>query len=73
VALTSQSGGLLSAPGSTLTLLPGAMFSPVTGNTLAQGKVFNARLEIEPVLTDSDARVTRSQSNEANLSFELME
>ncbi|MBE4810065.1 MULTISPECIES: fimbrial protein [unclassified Enterobacter cloacae complex] len=73
VALTSSAGALLGAPQEILTLLPDQTFSAVSGNLPSQGKTFNVRLEIQPVLTDNDARVSSRQANGASVSFELMD
>lgn len=71
VALTTSAGALMSAPQEALALLPNQTFSAVKGNHAAQGKAFNVRLEIQPVLTDQDARTSSRQANESSLSFEF--
>lgn len=71
IALTTSGGAMLGAPQETLALLPNQTFSAVRGNQPAQGKAFNVRLEIEPVLRDQDARVGSRQANESSLSFEF--
>lgn len=59
-------------PSDIIQLRPGDSFAAVRNGHLAKGKSFTARLEIEPVLTDSAARVSAHQTNESNLTLELL-
>ncbi|HAY0331161.1 TPA: fimbrial protein [Escherichia coli] len=55
----------------TLALYPGEWFSPVMNGKLAEGKTFTARLDVQPMLTESDARVSRRQQNQTVLTLLL--
>ena len=73
IAPANPAGTPIGSPQSSLTLSPNETFSAVSGNQPAQGKAFNVRLEIQPVLTDKDARVSSRQANDASLSFEFID
>lgn len=71
VALSTPEGLLRSAPQDTLVVLPNQPFSAVTGNQPAHGKALNVRLEIQPMVTDNDARVSSRQVSESTLSVQF--
>lgn len=68
---STPDGILIDGPFNTLTLQPGQTFILVNGRQPAEGKSFNARIELEPVLSEQSARVATKQNSEANLSLEL--
>ena len=72
LAQTSSDGILSAAITDSLTLQPGQSFAPITNGNLAQGKVFTANLEIEPVLPEAEARVSAHQTSQATITLELM-
>ncbi|WP_058974001.1 hypothetical protein [Type-D symbiont of Plautia stali] len=53
-------------------LLPGHSFSVVQNGHQVKGKSFTARIELEPVMPESAARVSVNQLSEANLTLELI-
>ncbi|EKS7202330.1 hypothetical protein O8H67_000938 [Enterobacter asburiae] len=73
VGLSMPSGSLVGSPKDSLALLPEQTFSAVRGNQAVQGKAFIVLLEIQPVLTDTGARVSSRQTNTSNISFELVD
>jgi hypothetical protein len=52
-------------------LQPGQAVAATLNGLLVSGKVFNARVEIEPIMTDEEARVGVSTTQEAILTLEL--
>ncbi|NLU15353.1 MAG: fimbrial protein [Serratia liquefaciens] len=71
VAFSSQPGVIDGASESSLLLQPDKVFTIVQNGQLVEGQIFNARVEIEPVLPESAARVTSRQANEAHLMLEM--
>lgn len=71
IALASQDGALLGPAAPSLMLRPGNDFSPVSNGQAAQGKRLTARIDITPVLEESDARSAVRRSSDAKFSLEL--
>lgn len=72
LANTTPDGILNDAPVENLRLHPGSRFAAVQNGRLATGKSLTLRMEIEPVLTDRDTRVSAHQNNEGTLTLELI-
>ncbi len=72
VVLSTPEGKIKGASVNDLLLQPDQTFTPAIGNQPLQGKSFSARFEIEPVLSESDTRVSDRQSSEATLTLELL-
>ncbi|GAK27992.1 hypothetical protein [Serratia liquefaciens] len=72
-AFMTPAGAIDSTSESSLLLQPGKVFAAVLNGQLVKGKNFNARVEIEPVLPESAARVASRQISESHLSLELLE
>lgn len=72
LAATTPDGVLSSGGQDSLRLLPGNGFAVVQNGQLLKGKSFTARIELEPVMPESAARVSARQVSEANLTLELM-
>lgn len=72
VANTTPVGAFSGTPADSLLLQVGQTVAAVQNGQLAKGKVLSARLEIEPTLPESEARVAASQISESMLTFELV-
>lgn len=70
---TTPDGVLNGAPGSNLLWQPGVSVAATRNGQLIKGKSFTARIEIEPMMPESAARVSARQVSEANLTLELMD
>lgn len=64
-------GDLTENGGQALTLNAGQRLAPVIQGKLAEGKMLTARLEIQPVLAEGDARVSSQQRSETMLTLTL--
>ncbi|UUW17347.1 fimbrial protein [Serratia ureilytica] len=73
VAATTPDGMLSGAPESSLLLQPGNSLVATLNGQPAKGKSFTARIELEPVMPESAARVSARQISESNLTLELMD
>ncbi|RTF43319.1 fimbrial protein [Serratia marcescens] len=73
LAATTSDGVLSGGGQDSLQLLPGNGFAAVQNGRLLKGKSFTARIELEPVMPESAARVSARQVSEANLTLELMD
>lgn len=71
LALSTPEGVLLKSPVSTLALSPEQTLTPVVNGQSAQGKALTLQIELVPVLSESEARVTRQEASEASLQVEL--
>jgi hypothetical protein len=56
-----------------LLLQPGNNIAPIRNGQRITGKHFSARIELEPVMPETAARVSSHQVSEANLTLELMD
>lgn len=54
-------------------LQPGQTFAPSMNGRLAEGKALTARIEIEPLMPEAEARVGALQISEARFKLELMD
>ncbi|MFC0227274.1 fimbrial protein [Serratia aquatilis] len=72
VVNTTPVGAFSGAPADAQLLQVGQTVAAVQNGQLAKGKVLSARLEIEPTLPESEARVAASQISESILTFELV-
>lgn len=70
---TTPDGVARTSPESNMALQPDQTFAPAINGRVAKGKVFTARLEIEPVIPESDARVSSRSSSESMLTLELVQ
>lgn len=70
---TTPDGAINGAATDSRLLQPGQTFAVSAKGQLAKGKVLTAHLEIEPILSKAEARVSSRQTSEANLTVELME
>ncbi|HHR6039194.1 TPA: fimbrial protein, partial [Providencia alcalifaciens] len=57
--------------GQRLILNAGQRLAPVMQGRLAEGKMLTARLEIQPVLAEDDARISSRQRSETMLTLTL--
>ncbi|CAI1934601.1 Uncharacterised protein [Serratia liquefaciens] len=73
VASSAQAGLLDGAPESSLMLQPGKVFAVVQNGQLVKGQSFTARVEIEPIMPESAARIASRQVSEAHLTLELID
>lgn len=71
IALSTTEGLLLENPTENREIEPEQTFVPVIKGKSAQGKILSFRLDLEPLITDSEARVSSQQISEANISVEL--
>ncbi|KFC76672.1 hypothetical protein [Buttiauxella agrestis] len=71
IALSTPEGVLLKGPVNTLGIMPEQTFTTVLNGQVTQGKALTFRLELEPILTESEARATSRQVSQANLNLEL--
>lgn len=71
VATTMPDGTLNGSAESGLLLKPGTSFVALRNGKVAQGKNLSVRIELEPVMAESAARVTAQESSEAQLTLEL--
>lgn len=72
LAATAQGDVISGDAKSSLQLRPGHGFAAVQNGRLLKGKSFTARIELEPVMPESNARVSARQVSEANLTLELI-
>lgn len=70
---TTPEGIVEGAPQPSLRWKPGQSFVATRNGHVVQGKSFNARVEIEPLLPESAARVAGREVYEAALTIELMD
>lgn len=73
LASTTMNGILDGSPDESLRLQSGSRFAAVQNGRLATGKSLTLRMEIEPLLAESDTHVSAHQSNEATLTLELID
>jgi hypothetical protein len=73
VATTTPDGVLSGAPVSSLLLQPGNSIAATHNGQLAKGKSFTVRIELEPVMPESAARVSAREISESHLTLELMD
>lgn len=71
VAATKVGSHLRTSVESNILLQPGQGIVAIHNDQPAEGRSFTARIEIEPVMPESDARVSAYQTIESNLTFEL--
>lgn len=67
----TSAGVITESGGHRLALNAGQRVAPVIQGILAEGKTLTARLELQPVLTEDDARVSRPQRSETMLTLTL--
>lgn len=67
----TSAGVITEGGGHMLALTAGQRVAPVIQGTLAEGKTLTARLELQPVLTEDDARVSSRQRSETMLTLTL--
>lgn len=72
VAAVTPDGVINGGEQVSLRLLPDNSFAPVHNGRLLKGKSFTARIELEPIMPESAARVSARQVSEASLTLELM-
>ncbi|WBF46154.1 fimbrial protein [Serratia rubidaea] len=72
IAAATPDGVIGGAGQTSLRLQPDSGFTAVQNGRPLKGKSFTARIELEPVMPESDARVSARQVSEANLTLELM-
>lgn len=68
----SQAGLPMDTHGQVLPLAAGQRITPVVQGRLAEGKAFMARLEIQPVMTEDEARAPSRQRSESTLTLTLV-
>lgn len=73
VTPTMPDGAINGAASSSLKLRAGNYFAATRNNQLVKGKTFNARIEIEPILPESAARVSALERNESRLTIEQID
>lgn len=71
LSLTSSDGTLDGASVSSLKLQPGKSFAATQDGHVVMGKAFNARIEIEPTMPQSSARVTSRHTTKSDFRLEL--
>lgn len=69
----SPAGALTGKSGQTISLVSGQRLVPVVQGQLAGGKMLTMRMEVQPVLSASDARVTGRQVSESMLTITLVD
>lgn len=69
---TTPSGIINGSPVSALHLQPDGSFAAAKNGQLAKGKSFSLRMQLEPVMPESAARVASRQVSESNLTLELI-
>ncbi|MHA7845300.1 DUF1120 domain-containing protein [Serratia sp. D1N4] len=72
VVNTTPAGMISGTPTNDQLLQAGQTVAAVLNGQLAKGKVLTARLEIEPTLPESEARVSASRMSESTLTLELV-
>lgn len=70
---TSAKGDSIENSSSEMLLQPGQYLAATRNGQLLTGKTLNARIEIEPMVPEGDARVTQPQTTQSQLSLELIE
>lgn len=73
VAATKAGSHLRTSSESNIFLQPGLGIVAIHNGQPVEGKSFSARIEIEPVMPESDVRVSAHQTTESNLAFELID
>lgn len=73
LALLTPAGAINGDAAAAVSLQPGSRIAVVRNGQIVNGKSFTARLEIEPVMPESAARVSSRQSNESGFTFELLD
>lgn len=73
LAAITSAGVLVGAPVSSMRLQPGNSFGPALNGKLAKGKNFSVRIELEPVLPESAARIHSREVNESSMTVELID
>ncbi|MDR0805538.1 MAG: fimbrial protein [Enterobacteriaceae bacterium] len=73
ITATMPDGVLTGGAESILLLQPNKGFAPTQNGQLAKGKTFTARLDIEPVMPESAARISSHQTTETQLTVELLD
>ncbi|ERK09882.1 fimbrial biogenesis outer membrane usher protein [Serratia fonticola AU-AP2C] len=68
---STRAGVITESGGQGLALNAGQRLAPVMQGRLAEGKTLTARLEIQPVLAEGDARVSSRQRSETMLTLTL--
>lgn len=71
LALSTPDGVLLKGAAGSWDVQPEQTFTPVISGQPAKGKALMLRLELEPVLTESEARISSRETSEASLNLEL--
>jgi hypothetical protein len=72
LATTTPDGIMNGTSGSARLLQPSVGVAATRNGQLAKGKNFTVRIEMEPMMPESAARVTTRQISEANLTLELI-
>lgn len=73
VATTTVDGRMSGAAETSLLLQPGNGMVAMYNGQPARGKSFTARIELEPVMPASDARISARQITESSLDLDLMD
>lgn len=73
VANTSIKGVIKDTLAESQRLSPGETYAPIANGQLTKGKVFTARIEIEPMLPEAEARVSTRQASEAHFALDLLQ
>jgi len=73
VATTTADGRVSGAAETSMSLQPGNGIVAMHNGQPAKGKTFTARIQLEPVMPESDARISARQITESSLDLDLMD
>lgn len=68
----TPAGAITENGGQAVEPMIGQQLTPVVQNRLVKGKIFTAQLEVQPVLSEDEARVSSRQRSEATLTLTLV-